>query len=307
MLPFKEITLEDKVLLTEKLQKLNCKLLNYNYVVLFIYRNIIHFQYALSEDFLIIKTHIDGRDQFLFPVGEGDISGVLTQIKEYAFSKGKGCHFFQFCDNNAQILLEWADSVTSEEDIHYNFYDVRGEFEYIYNADDLILLEGHAYKPKRNHINHFLKHYSWSEERINSANLQEVISFSKEWDRKKEISPNSRLHLENIALYEALDHYFDLGIEGLLIRVENKIVAFSIGCPLCNDTFLVLFEKADWEINGSYTMINREFVKNIAKGFRYINRAEDGGVEGLRKAKMSYNPVFLQKVFHLDLYYNPHS
>ena len=302
MLQFKKIDLEDQKLLAQKLEELNCKLLNYNFVVMFIYRNIVHFEYALSGDFLIIKAVIDGKDHFLFPVGDGDISIALNEIKEYAFSGNNMCHFFQFCENNAPIMLEWADSVIREKHFHYKFYDVRGDFEYIYLTKNLINLEGYEYKPKRNHINNFLKNRQWSEEIINEHNLDEVIAFSKEWDEKKKILPKSRLNLENIALKETLDHYTELGIKGLLIRVEGKVVAFSVGCPLCDDTFLVLFEKADWDINGSYAIINREFAKNIASEYNYLNRAEDLGEAGLRKAKLSYNPEYLQKVFHLDIY-----
>lgn len=302
MLEFKKIALEDKNFLTEKFKKLNCKLLNYNYVVVFIYRDIIHFEYAVSGDFLIIKTHIGGRDQFLFPVGDGDLFGVLEEIKEYALIHNESCNFFQFCEENVTVMLEWADTLVKSGSFHYKLYDVRSEFEYIYLSKDLIELEGPAYKPKRNHINHFIKHNNWTEEIIDKSNIEEVIAFSKEWDAEKEIEENSRLNLENIALYEALDHYEELEIEGLLIRVEGKIVAFSIGCPLCHDTFLVLFEKGDWTVNGSYTMINKEFVRVIAKDYTYINRAEDGGVPGLRKAKLSYNPNYLQKVFHLDIF-----
>ena len=301
MLQFKKITLEDKDLLTERLQKLNCKLLNYNFVVLFIYRDIIHFEYAISEDFLLLKVHIDGVDRFLFPVGNGNLPKVLDEIKEYAFSRNQVCHFLQFCEHNAPLLMEWADGVKQSENRDYKFYDVRGDFEYIYLAEKLIKLEGHEYKPKRNHVNHFLKHNQWGTEMINEQNMAEVIAFSQKWDNRKEVKSGSRLDWENRALQEIFDHYDALEIKGLLLRTEGKIVAFAVGCPLCDDTYLVLFEKGDSEVNGSYAMINREFVSQIAAGYTYINRAEDLGVEGLRKAKMSYNPEFLQKVFHLEL------
>ncbi|MDR2979253.1 MAG: phosphatidylglycerol lysyltransferase domain-containing protein [Bacteroidales bacterium] len=301
MLPFKKVTINDKALLMEKLEKLNCKLLNYNYIVQFIYRNIIHFEYALHRDFLIVKTMIAGREQFLFPVGDGDVEEVFEMIYNYALLKNGACYFFQFCENNASILAKWIEKFAVEKNVQYNLYEVRGEFEYIYNAETLRNLEGHDLKPKRNHINHFLKNYTWSEEEITTENLPEVIAFSQFWDMKKEIPKDSRLNYENIALAELFAHYWALDIHGLLIRVDGNVVAFSVGCPLCDNTYLVLFEKADWEINGAYPMINREFARHIAKNYAYINRAEDDGMEGLRKAKLSYQPEYLQKVFHLDI------
>jgi len=301
MLQFKKITLEDKELLTERLRALNCKLLNYNFVVLFIYRDIIHFEYAISGEFLLLKVHMNGMDKFLFPVGNGNLPNVLDEIAAYAFSRNKACHFLQFCEHNAPLLIEWADGIKQSEKRDYTFYDVRGDFEYIYLAEKLIHLEGHEYKPKRNHVNHFLKHYQWETEMINEQNMPEVIAFSQKWDERKEVENGSRLDWENRALQEIFDHYNELGIKGLLLRAEGEIVAFAVGCPLCDDTYLVLFEKGDSEINGSYAMINKEFARQIAADYTYINRAEDLGVEGLRKAKMSYNPEFLQKVFHLEL------
>lgn len=304
MLTFKKIGIEDRPLILDKLRELNCKLLNYNYVVMFIYQEMIHFEYALYHDFLIVKTCIEGKEQFLFPVGDGYLFPVLDKIKEYAFAREQSCSFFQFCEDNAKPLLEWAGLITGNKELQYKFYEVRDEFEYIYLSENLIRLEGSAYKPKRNHVNHFLKHYIWTEERIDDHNIQEVIDFSKRWDARKEIGEKSRLNFENRALYKALEHYKELGIEGLLLKIDGKVVAFSIGCPLCEDTYLVLFEKGNWEINGSYAMINKEFVRVIASNYKYINRAEDGGVPGLRKAKLSYNPEYLQKVYHLDIIKN---
>ncbi len=302
MLEFKKIGLEDQELLTEKLKALNCKLLNYDFVVMFIYRDLIHFEYALYKDWLIVKTFLQGEERFLFPVGRGDLEEVFQIIKDYSFQRQGNCHFFQFCDVNAKPILNWAKKIEESEKIQYNFYEVRGDFEYIYKTDDLINLEGHDLKPKRNHVNRFLKdNPNWTVENITARNIEEVVEFSKEWDIALEIEATSRLNWENIALDETLKHYFQLGLEGILLRVNGKIVAFSLGCPLCDDTYLTLFEKASREVQGSYAMINKEFARVVASDYIYINRAEDCGVEGLRKAKLSYNPDFLQKVYHLDI------
>lgn len=110
--------------------------------------------------------------------------------------------------------------------------------------------------------------------------------------------------MENEALNEALTYFEILNLQGILIRVNDKIAAFSIGSSLNDDTWLVLFEKADRTIRGAYSMINKLFAQEIAMGYKYINRAEDGGVEGLRKAKRSYMPDHLNEVYHLTIYKN---
>ena len=85
----------------------------------------------------------------------------------------------------------------------------------------------------------------------------------------------------------------ELGLRGGLLRVNGEIVAFTIGEPVNEDTFVVHIEKAFPEIQGAYPMINQQFVTNACQEYQYINREEDTGAPGLRKAKQSYRPVFM--------------
>ncbi|MDY5741967.1 MAG: phosphatidylglycerol lysyltransferase domain-containing protein, partial [Lachnospiraceae bacterium] len=87
----------------------------------------------------------------------------------------------------------------------------------------------------------------------------------------------------------------ELDMRGGLIRTGGRVVAFSIGEQLNEDTIVVHIEKAFSELQGAYPMINREFARHACEGFRYVNREEDTGEEGLRKAKLSYKPAFLSE------------
>lgn len=293
--------MKDQEFLLQKLKPLNCRLQNYNFVVLYIYRLLIHFQYAVYHDFVIIKTTFGGHNHFLFPIGKGDISEILEVIKEEALKEDDTCRFLQFCDENAKIMLQWAMQQKDRDNYSIKFYDMRGDFEYIYLSKDLANLDSHALKSKRNHVHKFQKLYQWRTELITKENLEEVRTFSHDWTRKLNVDEHSRLIWENQALEEAFDQYFQLALEGLILRVEEKIVGFSFGCPLCDNTFLVLFEQADRDTDGSYAMLNKQFASTIGSPYTYLNRAEDVGNEGLRKAKMSYHPHELQKVYHLDI------
>jgi len=301
MLVFKSVTLSDQNILGRKLDSLDCNLLNYSFAVQFLYRNVINFQFAQYKMYIISKVSIKNKDYFLFPVGEGDIYEVFNAIKDYAFANQKKLRFFQFCSFNGETLINWAESLKLDGYSYY-YYPSEDEFEYIYLTESLAELKGSALKPKRNHIHFFEKQYQWTKEFIDSKNLNEVENFSKKWDSEKIIASTSRLNLENEALQEAFKHFYDLNLKGIVLKVNSQIVAFSIGCLLNNDTWLVLFEKADRNIRGSYAMINKLFAQEIAKGYTYINRAEDGGVEGLRKAKRSYMPEYLNEVYHLTIY-----
>jgi len=275
-------------------------MLNYSFVVQFIYRDLIHFEYAIYNDFLLLKVNVDQREKFLYPVGKGDFFAVFDILRAYSYERNGKFTLFQFCEQVSEVVLSWAETL-KKEGLTYELIPARAEFEYIYLSDDLANLEGNKLKRKRNHVNAFLKTYPYQVEKITQENLPEVMLFDEKWNQNREISAGSRLIIENVALQECFQYYTELELEGILLRVENQIVAFSLGCPLNEDTYFVLFEKADRNYNGAYNMINREFVRHIAAGYKYINRAEDCGDLGLRKAKLSYAPYCMNEVYYLNV------
>ena len=85
----------------------------------------------------------------------------------------------------------------------------------------------------------------------------------------------------------------ELDLTGGVLRVDGEVVAFTMGEPICSDTFVVHIEKAFANVDGAYAMINQQFVEHECMNYTYVNSEEDTGAEGLRKAKLSYRPVFL--------------
>ena len=173
----------------------------------------------------------------------------------------------------------------------------------VYNLDanndkKLIATKTAEFIAKRNHINRFVENNpTWTYEEITPATLPECLEMDKEWYRRslqREGDAEERdLGDEGIALRTAMEHYEELGLEGGLIRVYGEVVAFTIGDRLSADTYDVHFEKAYGELQGAYAMINREFARWVRARhpeIRYLNREDDMGVEGLRKAKQSYYP-----------------
>jgi hypothetical protein len=305
MLNFRKIDLSDRSLLEPKLRGLDCNMLNYNFAIQFIYREVINFQYAFTDDFLFLKVHHDnGQEQFLMPVGDNRyLTDALNRLKNYAFSRNDSFTITQFCEINAQYMIEWIDKCMETEPVNYEFYPVRDEFEYMYRSEDLVKLEGHILKSKRNRVNALHRNYKGTVEPITANNIDEIMCFSKQWaDIKFEQPKMERLKIEVAALYESLLHFSELGLSGIILRADGVLAAFALGCPLNDDTFLVLFEEGDVAVVGSYNVVNQEFAKIIAKKYTYINRSEDCGIEGLRRAKLAYNPCFLNKVHHLDIY-----
>jgi len=303
MLRFQPINLTDHALLSSFSQKFDCQLLNYSFAVLFLYRNVCRFQYLISDNFLLIKATHHNEDYFMYPMGEGNLPDILDKIASETLNSGtKVVRFYQFCNDIAPLLLLWAEEFCKKTGTQFRIVQVREDFEYIYLSKKLMLLEGHLFKPKRNQINFFTKNNIWSWSHITKENIESVKYFNTLWDSCKNCDEHPTLAAENMALEDAFTYFFELNLQGILLQVEDKIVAFSIGFPLNADTFLVLFEKGDRACKGAYTMINKLFAQEISKKFTYINRAEDAGEEGLRKAKLSYQPEYLIEVNELEIW-----
>ncbi len=174
----------------------------------------------------------------------------------------------------------------------------RGQWEYIYNTDDLTALSGNRFHKKRNHVNAYKKHYGEPDYRvITETNIEDVLRLQDEWCQWHECSNSHALQAENEAINRVLSHWEDMDtLVGGTIYVDNELVAFSVGEILGDDTLGVHYEKGRTGFRGVYQTINNTFVKHAGTGSLYVNRAQDLDEEGLRHAKSSYLPVdFLRK------------
>jgi len=302
MLQFLPLDLSAKPIVSSFIRKFECQLMNYSFETLFLYRDVFRVHFTIFDNFLILKLTQNQEEYFMFPMGEGNLPTILNIIAKETLDNHKRLCFCQFCNDMAPLLVQWAEDYGNETGSKYIIHSIRNQYEYIYSAKQLALLGGHLLKPKRNQINFFTKNNIWSSMSITRENIEQVKQFNDLWEEQKISEDNFSLTNENIAIQEAFTHFFDLNLQGILLQIENKIVAFSIGFPLNEDTFLILFEKADRNFKGAYTMINRLFAQEISKKYTYINRGEDAGAEGLRKAKLSYLPEYLIEVNELEIY-----
>lgn len=169
-------------------------------------------------------------------------------------------------------------------------YD-RDSADYLYRQESLATLAGKKLHAKRNHINRFLENYpDYQYERINGKNWKECLELEEAWARENNPEHDVDKENEKAVIAYALEHRKMFGMIGGLIRAEGKVVAFTLGERLTEDTFDVHFEKAYADVQGAYAMINREFVRRELSDYTYINREEDMGIPGLRQAKLSYQP-----------------
>jgi hypothetical protein len=158
--------------------------------------------------------------------------------------------------------------------------------------EELATLSGKKFQPKRNHINQFLRAFpDYEFLKITPEIVSQCIDLESVWEKRHDSENESESRkIERKAITVALENFDALGLQGGALKVNGKIVAFTYGSPINSSVFDIACEKADTEIIGAYAMINNLFAKQIPENFVYLNREEDLGIEGLRKAKLSYQP-----------------
>ena len=185
--------------------------------------------------------------------------------------------------------------------------DLQEVADYVYETEQLAQLHGKKLQAKRNHCNRFEAAYpDYRVLPLTADQLPRCRAFTDEWYRLHFLENDPADYaLEQRAIGLAFDHFDALGMTGLVLEVEDEVVAFAMGNPIRPDVFDVNFEKARADMNGPYPMINREFARRIAQEqpqYRFLNREDDMGLEGLRRAKESYIPdLLLEKLLAEEL------
>ncbi|MDR1464126.1 MAG: phosphatidylglycerol lysyltransferase domain-containing protein [Oscillospiraceae bacterium] len=233
----------------------------------------------------------DGGLSYGFPVGPGELRETIELLRRDAARNGTRLELYGLTREDTALL----DAALPGG---FDFLPCQGDADYLYQTGDLADLPGKKYHQKRNHISYFEKNNRWSYEEITQGNADECLALAKRWMQLNRERNPKELEAEYEALRRCFAHYDLFGCRGGLLRVEGEAAAFCLGEALNGTTFCTHFEKAFIAQRGAYQMINREFAARTLREFLYINREEDTGDEGLRKAKLSYYPALLLEKFH---------
>ncbi len=290
MLDFKKPEIEDKEWVNECLAHANSMNCEYTFGNLFIWSTSYSTLICHYKNFLICRWGRNNDISYSVPIGEGDFTDALNQIIADSKSLGVKLKIYGITEGYLSMMQEaFTGKFTYEYDDGYN--------DYIYLTSKMASLSGKKYHSKRNHITNFKKNNpDWSFETLNSSNISECIALHSKWIEDKD-SNDEDYSFEFDAVVTAFENYDVLGFTGGLIRVNGEVIAYTLGEPQMNRRcFVTHFEKAPAEIQGAYAIINQEFTKNCLLEYEYVNREEDLGLGGLRKAKQSYNPeIWLKK------------
>ncbi|MDE6036167.1 MAG: phosphatidylglycerol lysyltransferase domain-containing protein [Ruminococcus sp.] len=284
MLDFRDIDISDRNHINRCLAVSDFMGCEYTFANNMAWRRLADSKIAFYKDFYIVCSHTEqNTPYFVMPSGSGDYTELFGELKQYTDSVGVPLTVTGVTEKSLSLFSElFPDSYT----IGYD----RDSSDYIYLARDLIHLDGKKYHSKRNHLKHFSR-YDYEFSVITEKDFDDCIYFCT-------MDYNGRPHNHSsVAEQYAVNTYFtyfqEMGLTGGVIRIDGKVTAVTIGERLNSDTFCVHIEKADKSFDGIYPAINNMFVTSVCSGYRYVNREEDLGIEGLRRSKLSYYPAFL--------------
>lgn len=282
---FHRVSLEDKEEVLKYLEGnpyCNC---DYSFGNLYNWGFMYQTSVAFHKGMMIVRFNSKetGRTAFLTPIGDGNLAEVMRDMEACLEDSDQHLTLMAVQDSALEAI-----EATNPTDIHV--INNRDNADYLYDREKLETLSGKKLQSKRNHINKFKRLYpDYQYEEITKANAAECAELYNVWYEETEDSEG--MEEERIMVRRALEEHDKIGLRGGCIRVDGKIIAFTLGMQISPHCFGVHIEKADTEYDGSFTIINQEFVKHLPEQYERVNREEDLGLPGLRRAKLSYNPM----------------
>jgi len=276
---------------TEKYNQFSCE---FSFPSLYLWSDIYHYKLTFFNDWLIV---LDTRcDYILMPMGEDiTLSGLLTlstSLKKYGHSGD--------ISNVPPQIIEKYPEITD----YYELENDRELAEYIYSAEKLFVLSGKKLRKKRNHISQFLRNYpDYQVKQMEPMVRKDCLRMIERMLTENQTVSNN-IREEAIVMKKGFKSFDKIPLEGIGIYIKkdakSKLVCFSVYSRLNQDVFTIHFEKANYSYRGATQVINWETAKVLKDKCKYINREQDLGIQGLRKAKLSYDPELIYPANYLS-------
>ena len=250
---------------------------------------------AFFPDCVVFFSHFNGKSIYPYPMGAGDRRAALERILADARQRGIPCRITSMTKAEAEELEGWFPG-------KFLIRTDRDGFDYVYAIDDLADLKGRKFQKKRNHVNRFRAEYPEAVSvPLEPDNLEKAQEMVEDWYRQRlEEDPHGEYLLERIAMDRAFRHFKALGMEGLMLLDGDRVLAVTMASRLSRNTMDVHFEKAREDVDGAYAAVNWEFARFLREKhpeLEFLNREDDMGLEGLRKAKLSYQPHHFEEKY----------
>ena len=293
MINLKSISLDDKPVFDKYFRLFPYENSEYSFANTFSWQDGYKLRYFIHDETLcMLVQYGDSPAVATFPIGRNP-QQCFDLLMEY------------FKESNAQplIRLYGQDDIDKFEELMKSYgkkYTITENVflnDYVYNTQDLINLSGKKYHAKRNHINKFKQLYNYTYEVMTAKTALECLELYNRWQSRKDDDYVDTLTDSDNAVYKMLTNFDALLLKGGILRVDGVAVAFSVGEYLNPKMAIIHLEFADTAYEGSFTMINQQFIEHEFADTEFVNREEDMGIEGLHKAKMSYKPVKFSRKF----------
>ncbi len=287
-LHFHPLCLEDKQAVQEVTLQAGRRNCNYSFANLIGWQFFFRSEVCILPRRVVLRYHFDNDLAYMVCSAEAPDLPLLKALCADAASQNAPLRLMGVEDDQAEQIRALLPDVIVEPR--------RSNYDYIYLRSDLAQLKGGALKAKRNHVNKFCAEHPHFEYRALTPDLfGDCRILEQLWRRDNHENPayGDTLSIEQQVMEYVFAHWHDLDMVGGALFVDGRMVAFTYGSPLTHDTIDVCVEKADRSVDGAFSVINQQFVQHLPEQYLYVNREEDMGLEGLRKAKLSYHPAIL--------------
>ena len=293
-----EINLNDQALFKSYFQKYPPVTSEFTFTNLYMWRNFYGLNFIEWKEHLLLfsrdifktkKELASGNKNSLYffpPIGPDPTEIIISLFKEL-----KDLEFHRV----PEIITDTIQNNPEFQPLNLQILEDRDNWDYVYEAENLKTLPGNRYRQNRRWLNKFLETYDYEFKILTENEVNRAEKLQLEWCVLRQCEDDESLKEEELAIYDALDNYSTLGFHGALLCVDEKCAAFTFGEMLNTDTMVIHVEKAHMDYEGAYQAINNLFLKNSFKDVLYVNREQDLGVLGLRRAKESYKPLRMEK------------
>jgi len=290
---FKDLNVEDKPLFDQLFTQFPPVISEFTFTNLFIWRRAYQIKISRFRNFLCLLSEQEQNSFFFPPIGEGNVIECFQSLLQYLGGKAVVSKIARVPEA-VVTHIDWkASGMKAELD--------RSQCDYVYLVQDLTELKGRKYHRKRNHIKQFQEKYSFQYIPLTPEWVPQCLQLQAEWCDLRDCEASPGLRNESLATKEAFTRFEELGVKGGAILINRRVEAFTLGDPLNPETIVIHIEKANPAYEGLYPTINQAFLEHQGSGYTYVNREQDLGEEGLRKAKESYFPHHLVNKYTITL------
>lgn len=293
---FKDINMESREMLNPYFDLVDYEACEYCFNTLYMWQHLYKTGYYIGDGFAVIVAEYEGNTFSILPLAKKeDMPRVIQFVVDYFEKEQKKIYF-------RGITKEVVDFLKENYPGKFNYIEERDLFDYVYDGENMRELKGRKNVKKRNHINYFTKEYEGRYEYrlLDEKDFDACLELVQEWTSNKEENNavDEEMEEELVGIKKLFENYSilkdKLKIAGIFI--DGKLEAFTMGEYINPNMALIHIEKANPVIRGLYPFINQQFLVREFSDAEFINREEDLGIEGLRKAKLSYHPVrFVEK------------